>query len=273
MAPLVLFIDIDGTLVGDVTPQVCEWEIIETVDKSKLSSFRCNLIDILIHGLLRPNIADFLTGVKRIIPDIEFFVFTASDMRWANFLVPCIEKAIDIKFNRPIFTRNHCIDQRKSLDCVLPHVLRRLKKQHPKISMKSMRERIALVDNNDVLVPCESHRCIKVPTYGFAYYTDILSKLAPRTIEKNHFEIATILERYNMSSCHKGVASDVEVFRSEYYKRLGSLVASSASSVSGRSDNDLWLRLLAVMKALHPDDFKEGTLKKINKMMKKTRRS
>lgn len=269
MAPLVLFIDIDGTLVGDVTPQVCEWEIIETVDKSKLPSFRCGLIDVLVHGLLRPNVADFLTGMKRISPDIEFFVFTASDMRWANFLVPCIEKAIGIKFNRPIFTRNHCIDQRKSLDCVLPHVLRRLKKQHPKLSMKNMRERIALVDNNDVLVPCESHRCIKVPTYSFAYYTDILSKLAPRTIEKNHFEIATILERYDMSS-HKGVASDVEVFRSEYYKRLGSLVASSATAGHSGSDNNLWMRLLSVIKSLHPDDFKEGTVKRINKMLKRT---
>lgn len=262
--PLVFFIDIDGTLIGDVTPQVCEWEIVEAIDKSKITGFRNSLVDVLVNGLLRPQIADFIIGMKQRYDHVEFYVFTASDVRWANFVVPCIEKAIGFKFNRPIFTRENCIDQKKSLDCIIPKVVRGLKKKYPKISMRMLRSRVALIDNNDVLVPCESHRCIRAPTYSFIYYNDVLSKLSLADIERGYITIATIMYKYGLIDSK--VVHDPIKMRASYYTCLGKKVHEEKNQ---HSKDYYWTKLFRILQALHFEDLKSSTIKKINKAIKR----
>lgn len=114
--PLVVLLDLDGTLAGRVTSVLCEYEIYKTVTVSKKSNsfnvpkhIRESMISRLRYGIIRPHVIDFCRGVAEMGSGIELFVFTASENTWANFFVPCVEAALGVRFNRPIFTRNHCV--------------------------------------------------------------------------------------------------------------------------------------------------------------------
>jgi hypothetical protein len=279
MLPLILFIDIDGTLVGDVKPQVCEWEILDKHDPSKLASFKQHLIDVLKCGLLRPNIADFLTSLKDSYEHVEFFIFTAADKDWATFLVPCIEKVIGLKFNRPVFTRKHCSiksqEYKKSLDAVLPWVIRNHKRKYPTMSLKTLRNRVAIIDNNNVLVSGETHRCIDCPTYTFMYFHDVLSRLPIETLQRKYHDIAATLIKYGMivssSSLHYNTMS-FNTFRTMYYKRLAELIAENAKYCKQGKD-DYWVKLMNVMKNLSLENLRDNTIKCINKQMHRTKKA
>lgn len=273
--PLVLFVDIDGTLIGDVTPQVCEWELIMTHDPSKLPMFRNHLIEVLRVGLLRPNIADFLSSLRD--KRIEFFIFTASDTHWANFLVPCIEKVIDFKFNRPIFTRSQCIsanmDLNKSLDKVLPTVTKKLKLKYSGVSEKALKQRIAIIDNNNVLIQSEMQRCINCPTYDFTYYYDVLSRFDIKTLSLRYVEMATVLYHHGLFPFVPtfGMNMSFSKFRSLYYKMISKAIiqASTKGKSSRNQTDDIWLKLMHVLKNKDLIDLSESTVSSINRNVRK----
>jgi hypothetical protein len=269
--PLVIFIDIDGTLIGDVTPQVCEWELIMSHDPSKLPCFRTHLLEVLRVGLLRPNIADFLSSFKD--TRVEFFIFTASDTHWANFLVPCIEKTIDFKFNRPIFTRSQCISSNKSIDKVLPAVAKKLKCKYPSISEKALKERVAIIDNNNVLIENEMHRCINCPTYDFTYYYDVLSRFDIKTLSLRYNEMATVLYHHGLFPFLPtfGMNMSFSKFRSLYYKMIAkSIIQASTKGKSSRNQtDDIWMKMMHVMKTRDLVNLSDSTIASINRSMRK----
>ena len=125
-APLVLLLDFDGTLVGRLNCAVCEYELLVRAHKG-LRAFRDDLVARLRYGIIRPHVEAFLKAARS---ELEIFIFTASDARWASFVVPCVEAALGVKFNRPLLTRAHCLTAGervvKSLDRVLPLVHRAL---------------------------------------------------------------------------------------------------------------------------------------------------
>lgn len=208
--PFVYVIDIDGTLVGDVTYEVCEWEILQRYEPKKLKAFRAKLIDHLREGLMRPFISDFLTMMKQANDNTEFFVYTASDDKWAQFFVPCIETACGCKFSRPIFTRKHCLSMdkslKKSLVKISNQVWTKLKPKYGGSLFKNaahVSEHMLLIDNNKVLIEKETRKGIICPSYEHNIIYDVLRNIDERVLHENTYGIMQVLAKYSLVDHNK----------------------------------------------------------------------
>ena len=129
LLPLVMLLDMDGTLVGKVGSVLCEYDLHRTLGaaaapasaaasaRPKTASvasptvhkgLRDAIVARLRYGIIRPHVLEFCRGATA-IPGVELYVYTASEAWWAAFFVPCIEAALGVRFNRPIFSRDHCV--------------------------------------------------------------------------------------------------------------------------------------------------------------------
>jgi len=92
-------------------------------------------------------------AIKKFYSSSFIFVYTASEKTWANKEIAIIEKQNNIKFNRPIFTRDNCIIDKngmikKSVNKIIPHLLKTMKvKKDYDISKK-----LLIIDNNPTFV-------------------------------------------------------------------------------------------------------------------------
>ena len=132
--PVVFLLDLDGTLQGDIHPQLIEYELIRILNNNKKQQIKYNLSKLskdYNDGLLRPHLKDSLLSMKKKHSNIEFFVYTASSDNWAHFIIPQIEKILFGKkqiINKPYFTRSHCnADGSKSIYNVKEEVIKSLK--------------------------------------------------------------------------------------------------------------------------------------------------
>lgn len=198
VCPLIVLFDIDGTLVGDVTPQVLEYDLILNNDKSKMKLFKESLKFHLQLGLLRPGLANFIDILKNNnkTHGVELYIYTAGEMKWVNVLMPIIEDIIGIKFNRPFFTRTSCVTKDglfyKQIANVLPQISQKLKKNYS-FSQQELFRKTVLIDNTEVLMNSEKYSLIFVPTYNFSLYYDVLRYIEESIIKKNCLEISHVL--------------------------------------------------------------------------------
>jgi hypothetical protein len=197
MSPYVFVLDIDGTLVGNVSYLVAQWEILTQFNKKSLRLFKSMVIEQLRDGLLRSQLTEF---IKSLSGTCEFFIYTASDDKWAQFFVPCIEAASGIKFSRPIFSRKHCLqigtDLKKSLQKISSLIYPKLK---PLFKSKSaMYQRMLLVDNNKVLLDRETRKSVLCPTYEYMTPFDIVSLVDQRIFLENAYLILKIMSKYGL---------------------------------------------------------------------------
>lgn len=202
-APYVILIDLDGTIQGDVTPQLREYNLIKNL-KLKISLRKSHRNDY-IKGLLRPYFTDFIKLIKTKYDDkVELFIYTASDKTWAHYVVPIIESIIGFKFNRPIFTRDNCnigtSDKTKSIKHVKGHIIKSLQPKYGKniITEETLSDRIFLIDNNHVLE--ETQRLIKCYTYDKAIFINILRNIPETVIKKRYIEMGDYLLNTKCSS-------------------------------------------------------------------------
>lgn len=275
MLPVCAFLDIDGTIIGDITPQVTCWEILKDLGSKNMPRFRTSLIHHLKNGLVRNGFADFLNIVKRAYPNIEFFIYTASIGPWAAYLIPCIEIALDIKFHRPFFTRNHChkSNMTKSLEEVMPLVIKSLKRESKyddvTIDMKSMKNRSFIVDNNDVLVKRETSRWIQAPTYSGMPMIDILSFLDDATITNKYLRIAGILQHNNMLPRMSLKHLTLDAFKSIYYRTMAQMIDANAKSM--HHTDQYWIKLANILVRADVKDgaFKDSVIVYVNRKMNK----
>jgi hypothetical protein len=171
--PLIIFLDIDGTIVGDVSNKADEWCIVKDLNKyikdNKVRHRRIifnveKLQKDLIASCLRPGLASFVSTVTAKCGPVEFFIYTASTSEWAKFLIKQIEHIIKVTFNRPIFARPDCVIVsggvlNKSINKVLPAAKKALSKRYTNDALNNASA--ILIDNTDV---GEKHM-IHCPTY------------------------------------------------------------------------------------------------------------
>ena len=197
--PIVFLLDLDGTLQGNVIPQLDERTLIHKlnakINHGKKARFASShLIDDFKKGLLRPNVASALQNIKKSNPHVEFYVYTASAHDWAHFLLPILEKAAfgGVFFNRPFFTRNQCDMHTgmKSIAKVRPLVEKDLSRKY-KRSVKV--QHIYLVDNTRVLHSSESNHLIHCPTYNYTVIPDPIRQFNKQFFE-THYDLITRLQ-------------------------------------------------------------------------------
>lgn len=249
MYPIVVLLDIDGTIIGDITTQVLEWEITSELNPGKLKQLKIKIKEHLQGGLVRPHFADFITSIKARHDNVEFFVYTASDDKWANFLIPCIEQALSISISRPIFSRKHCIMNSgtlyKSFSKVAPLIHTKLKKKYGNLQVKHILKNMMIIDNNNVLIDNRKF-CIHCSTYEWLDVYDVCRLLE---IKQNNFELlGRALKRYSYID---SVPHKLELLYSLYYTSLGKQFKTYSTlkhELQEQRDKDtFWLQISTYM--------------------------
>lgn len=268
--PIVILIDIDGTLIGDITPQVCEWEIINRFDKQKVKLFKKHLIDQLKDGLLRPGFSTFVDQVKLSYPNAEFFLYTASEAKWAGFLVPCIEYVSGVKFQRPIFTRQQCIkddgDCKKSIAKIAPTMYKKIKDKY-NVSLQDMMANTILIDNTKVLLKAEERRLLLCPTYSHVILRDVTKLLDYDIIKNNYQTIANIMIQYNMFPNREDRETSLTTFMALTYKHLYQLISHVSGKKCVETDN-FWYLLGSLFTKYDINSFRDALVKGFNEKIK-----
>lgn len=253
---LILCIDMDGNMIGDIKCQVCEWELVRLLEPTRIRLFRENLKTQLQHSLLiRPGLKHFLTTFAY-GDQAELFVYTASDQKWASFLVPILEDVLGIRFHRPILSRSHCYMIQstgsilKSLVKVANPILKTLRRKYPGITREEIVRRTVLVDNSYVLVQSERHRMIKSWSYNYAYQTDVLRLLSDAVIAQNIKEVLRVLKRYRVHVPSLSSHSTFDDFRVLYYAKLALDMQTGMDAAHKAARDGFWTSLTKTLSSI-----------------------
>lgn len=201
MKPLIFILDLDGTVIGDISQQVMLFDMLEEIKLSKkqldLEEFKYKLSN----GLIRPYLINFINDIKAHYINVEFFIYTASKKEWAEHLVKHIESTLNIKFNRPIFTRNDCLyinnEFKKSISKIKNRIFNTLKKK-PELhllDLKDLKDRIIMIDNSKVFLE-HDYNIVYCPTYSFKYPENILLIIKRSIFEKYTNDIFNVIGKY-----------------------------------------------------------------------------
>ncbi len=215
--PIVLLLDLDKTMIGDIVPQSEEYYIIKHInnelknlDKKTIPFNFKRLQNELREYIIRPNLLKFL-NLARSYNNVEIYVYTASDDKWAKTLIPHIEKAMNFKFNRPILTRNNTIVQnnnfRKSLKKIKPLIYKSIKNKYNLKNIDELKYIMLFDDTSNVLL--EKRLQIKVPAYNSLYQVDYLRNIPDHVVNKFYIIIE---DKLNLKH-----STDVNGFYSKYH--------------------------------------------------------
>lgn len=276
--PIVMCLDLDNTLIGDIRFQVCEWDLLRTLEPARIKLFKENLLTQLkTSNLIRPKVKYFLSRMQSKHEQVEFFIFTSSEKRWANFLIPCIEDVLGVSFNRPILTRTNCTVTPKGQLCkslmrASPIIQKALKRKYPHVSKHDIFKNSVLIDNLNTLVPLESSKLIKCKSYMCSQYSDVIRVLSEETIAANIPKIVIILRRYNLFSS-KQMSSEITLpdFRIIYYSDLAKYIQRNVHDRHKCQNDDFWKGITEILQSLQPLQFRDKTVKYINTKLAQSR--
>lgn len=218
--PLIIILDLDGTIIGNISPQIILHDILDELKDNgvKHSYKNRDFQNVLSNGLIRPYFTDFIKTLQKKIPHIEFFIYTASETKWGNYVIRQIENTINSKFNRPIFTRSDCIidkDISKCLTKISPKIVKSLKKRYSQLSLKNIVEQIIVIDNNSVYKKqLDASKLLLCPTYDYIYLENIPQYILHNDYNEHYVSINTIFEKYFKYK----VNNDYLEFQNEYFK-------------------------------------------------------
>ena len=244
---LIVLLDLDGTMVGSVTCAAAEHDLLRSVSQkdgpARIRAARSDLIARMRFGIIRPGLQAFCRQADA-AHGVELFVYTASDDAWAAHIVPCVEAALGVRFNRPVLSRRHCVQHRtKSLARVAPVLARGLRGRYPGLAAlkgAALRDavvrRAVLVDNTPGILgdPAEHGRLIVCPTYAYAYVYDVLAHVDPHAAHSRFQRIARTLLLFGLLPEAAAAATRVpgatyQHFAAAYYSALAHMVARAAA--------------------------------------------
>lgn len=260
MEPVIFLLDLDGTLQGDVSPQLREYELLHKVN-SKINNnkkIRYNtkmLFKDMQNGLIRPHMKEALHEIKAKHKNVEFFIYTASSDEWAKFLLPKIISfgSLENIINKPFFTRSHCLpDGRKSILKLKPAIIKSLGKYK-----NATFKHIYLVDNNFVLNIPEMDKLLYCPSYNYKALNCPLRNIDENNLNKYHNVISNHL--FNLNTTHR-----LHLLKIYYDRAFKEYVDTETSNKSYESDK-YWYKFNTVLKknSLTTDDDIQKTISKL----------
>ena len=189
--PYIFIFDIDNCIIGDVSYVLYENDILELIRKEcekKKLSLKCpkmiNFKKDLNQGLLRPYFKDFIKFIKKKYKKVEIYVYTNSTYSWThNGLVYNIEKAANIKFNKPYFTRENSFKNfEKSLTNVYNIIINNLNKKYPLLKKKKyinevFNNNIIFIDDIKDNLADHRYKQLVCPKYEYIKSYNILDKI------------------------------------------------------------------------------------------------
>lgn len=273
MLPLVVMLDLDGTIIGDITPQIASYEIYNKI-KFSGGSLNYKFKDFhgkLLGGIIRPYFCEFIKKLQANVSNIEFFVYTAGTKEWASYVIKHIEKACKIKFNRPMFTRSNCIlvdkEYRKSIKHVKPMIMRSLKKKYPIVTAADLNDRIMVVDNMDVYNNNESKYHIHCKTYDYKYPENIPAMFDHQEYKKYWQLINTIIDKYHSIKVTEDFLEFQQVFYSKYAQTISALKKSNDSNLKDTFYKNLYKVMVYMINDKKYEKFDAAAIRYINKQL------
>jgi hypothetical protein len=244
LKPIVVLLDFDNTIVGDVAWLSWEYSLVRA--NHRRIRYQHKLIeDDLNHGLIRPYFADFIKLMKSRYHNVEFFVYTASDKRWAEFIISKIEKVLNLRFHRPIFARDSCItinnSYYKSIEKIQKHLCSALKPKYGLLTSYKEFQSIVLIDNNPRSL-IERDFQITCPNYNYNQPINVL-----RHFNRPNIPVmaATLNKILSPKTSFPNTSGDA--FFHAYYAYL-SLAYMNASIVNNKEKQDrFWKYMLKRM--------------------------
>lgn len=198
--PVIVVFDLDGTIIGPSNFVSCLWLIMKqfvTQDMEE-SARRCKeiIIESLRSKLARPHFKEFIDALHKKFEFVELFVYTAAGADWTEFVIGCVEDALNIRFNRPLFSREqYTFYGSKHLTNIIPEIQSSLKDKHGFIPSSVLHDTtIVFEDNPDVYTDAKDcMRIFKCPTYGSLDYISILGSLPEDVVTKNYKLLAEVI--------------------------------------------------------------------------------
>lgn len=266
-SPLIIIIDLDGTIIGDITPQIMTYDLVKNF-KIAGYKFTHDLTDFrskLKNGLVRPYFTDFITSLSKNIP-VEFFVYTASEKSWAEMVIKNIEISHSIRFNRPIFSRQYCVysekekEYKKSLSLIRPYIIRFLKKKyHLSFTKQDLEKSTVIIDNTNVYHANDQKHLLICPTYNYRVPENIVSFIKQEQYKKHYMLINNTLNKYLSLSN----TSDFTVFQRDFYRYYLQFLESQIKNNTRYNHDRFWLYLRDIIITKHIRKFDETSLKYI----------
>jgi hypothetical protein len=261
--PLVLLIDMDGTIIGDASPLACMHELQANINarQNSLETYPFR------QSLIRPHVKSFLKFARHEY-DCECFIYTAADENWAAKVINCVEKEIGLKFNRPILSRKDCVLVNNVYRKNISHVSSRIRSVLKRRQKFLIDSNIVLIDNNDVIFPNGDYRQIICPTYDARIGMDVLKNINITEIHANTSALAKILFKYGyiIKSSYKSI----DELLSSYYLSVARSLHESCKESDKISKDTFWLDLKTAFRSLQITSFDKETLSHIRKVLKGT---
>jgi hypothetical protein len=267
LLPFVFILDWDGTIAGRVDYQSTRYSLTKTMKKygykvmpslkTVPKAFQPG------NGLIRPGIASFMRSIKALYPNAHFFIYTASERSWALQEIGWVEKAFNIHFERPIFTRQDCVvdsvgNYRKSIQRIWPRVCRTLSKSpqstkwtRPQLA-KVLAERTIVVDNNAVYID-HKDRLLLCPDYDYTVFENLLDGF-PDSAFKHPVVRQQILELineglvcpYHVSAANPGMSDNMHLMTKQYEWLARQCRSVSQTNRDHRNDR-FWIYLRKII--------------------------
>jgi hypothetical protein len=197
--PFILIFDIDNTVIGDCSLLTKEAQLLEYIYNTckKEDGYHCKYMenidmqDELKSGLLRPHINEFIKFCNNKFKNIEIFFYTGSSYWWTNSsLGPNIEKALNIKINRPFFTKENMITTyskniEKSIANIFPLITKSLEGRYPVMKNDGdidfiIKNRTLFIDDIKNNTYTYANRQLVCPRYKYWPVYDVSNKVVKK---------------------------------------------------------------------------------------------
>lgn len=237
----IIFLDLDNTIVGDVSPIINEWLLVKELHPSSMKAFRANVALYLERGLLRPGFQNFMSTIRYNFPNCPVYVYTASETVWANFIIGCIEQLCEHKFNRPIFTRNNCIEEKnayyKAPHKLIQKIYPKLHQQFPDLPLEHWKNNYLMIDNYNYFHKNDLNRIVLCPSYNYTEVYDYLKNIPEKVLAEKYNAIARILRKSGMEVAS---TSSLYKFKYVYYRALANKIKDNEKYIVESVNDSFW---------------------------------
>lgn len=255
MTEYVFIIDLDGTIIGNCYYQALLFRIEHILKKNNI---KININDHLNNAykkknkLLRPYFLFFISEMKKRFPNSYFYIYTASDKKWALREIATIEKQNNFKFDRPIFSRSDCI--KGSDNCYKKSVNKILKKKHKNAE-------ILIIDDNDVFIDYADN-IVKCPSYNYIYFEDLWFHINEKNLHLPEVKkLISELNEDNLIAPYPIKCSNMNQ-KLETYKWFADKCISI--NKTNNCDDNFWKNLTKIIIKNNITEFNKKSVKKIN---------
>lgn len=199
--PVIFILDLDRTLIGDPGHILHYQNTIEFIKQARLSNkitteelsdaeFKAlpSWKDLFVPEFFRPGLKEALESIRKYYPTAEFFIYSAGGEAYVRSMVEIVEKHIDFKFNRPLFSRTECPTNEanhytKSIVARYPKIIQTLSQldRYKSVNLyeyseEIMENRLMFIDDVD-FVWDRKEKWIQCPAYNYKPMFDINDKI------------------------------------------------------------------------------------------------